>query len=215
MAEQLSLPAPPRSERRKFRARDGWGVNRVRHGLAADLVRRLHYSRGASNTSVLAAGLLSPEQELVGAALWMPPPPGSAGWLARVTGCSVRRTVTLSRMVVEDEVPRNAASYLLSRSIRMLREDGYEVAVTFADAVEGHTGHVYLASNWVPAGTTLTRKRWVDADGVMRSRKSTRNLTADEMRARGWVQPTDERRKHRYLYAIDRRYRAAVEGQRA
>ena len=171
----------------RLRKADGWLAGRCkRHSDAADLVKRLHYSRGCANTSVLASGLVSPDLDLVGAALWMPPPPGSAKWVARKYGCSSSKVITLSRMVIEDQVPKNGASFLLGWGSRELRRLGWQVAVTFADPLEGHTGGVYLACGWTRDGESSAAPRWTDPEGRMRSRHSTKGLTVADMLSRGW-----------------------------
>ena len=145
----------------------------------------------------------------MGVAQWLPPAPGPAKWVAKHTGCSPDKVLALSRMVIVPGVPKNAASYLLAASVRRLRAMGWGVAVTYADGLEEHTGLVYLASNWVPAGATRPRPRWVDQSGTMRSTKATVILTVADMRARGWTR-VPGLPKPRFLYAINRRYRRAV-----
>lgn len=199
----------------KFRASD-WRVYEGHVDEARQLCERWHYSRGCSKAAVLVACLYSPllrshsqpRHWAQGVAHWLPPAPGPAKWAANTTGCEYAKVVGLSRMAISPEVPKNGASYLLAQSIRMLRDKGYHVAITYADGLEGHDGHVYRASNWIYTGATRSRPRWVDPAGVMRSPKATRNLTVAEMQARGWTK-VPGLPKHRFIYPINKRYRKA------
>lgn len=172
----------------KLRKRDGWQCQPVSHAEGATFIRTWHYAHGCSNTSVLAMGLHRPSRELCGVTLWMPPAPGPARWAAKNYGVEANRTITLSRMAIMDDVPRNGASFLLAACRRELVARGWQFAVTYADPEVGHDGHVYRASGWTRAGSSYSAPRWIDEEGRLRSRKSTGNLTANEMRARGWRQ---------------------------
>lgn len=178
-----------------LRKRDGWRCARVSQQDAARLVAALHYAKGCANTSVLRMGLFSPNGELVGVAMWMPPAPGVVGWAHRNYG---KTPIALSRLVIADDVPRNAASFLLARCYKPLRSKGYGLAVSYADPLEGHTGHVYLAAGWLRAGSSYACPRWTDQGGRMRSSKSTKNLTVAEMLALGWTRRPGES-KARYV----------------
>ena len=176
----------------RLRKSDGWSVARVAHADAADMVCRMHYSGGCSNTSVLAAGLMNADHEMMGAAVWMPPAPGAAKWAAKRFGCDSSKVITLSRMVIHDTVPRNGASFIIGWSVKELRRMGWRVGVTYADPLEGHTGLVYLACNWARVGSSAATPRWTDADGLMRSRHCVRGLTVAEMLQRGWSKTKGE-----------------------
>jgi hypothetical protein len=191
--------------------KDEWLVRPVTVPDARVVVEAYHYSGGMANTTVLAMGLFSASDPLtcVGVAVWLPPAPGPARWLTNATGCEYRRVISLSRLAIAPEVPKNAASYLVGASVRHLRLGGWHIAISYADGLEGHTGGVYRACNWLYTGSTPATRRWVDADGVMRSRKCTKNLTVREMRERGWT-PVPGAPKHRFVLAIDRRYRRKV-----
>jgi len=192
-----------------LRRSDGWVARPTMHDDCADLVERLHYSGGCARVSSLACGLFDPRGLLVGAALWMPPAPGASTWVSTRTGCGYAGVIGLSRLAIEDAVPRNAASFLLAESVRHLRVRALQVAVTFADGAQGHDGGVYRASNWLPAGAGEPRERWFDRQGRQRSAKATVNLTVADMLGRGWTKKPGHP-KPRFLLAIQKRFRRAV-----
>lgn len=112
----------------------------------------------------------------------------------------------LSRLVVDPTVPGNGASFLLAGSIRLLDRDRWPILLTYADTALGHTGAIYRATNWRYLGCQVAGRAWVNDRGHrIGIRNGDRNLTADELRARGY-QPTAATRKHKFVQ-VDRRYR--------
>ena len=192
---------------------EGWRVERLEHRDAVGIIKRYHYANGASNTSSLAAGLIDPCGELVGAALWMVPMPAAANWAARVTGCERDKVINLSRLAIKDSVPRNAASFVLGRCRKMLRADGWQVALTYADRLQGHDGSVYLSDNWVYTGDTKPRARWTDPAGKMVSLKATRNISVREAKEMGW-QRTKGAPKARFVLPLNRRFKRRTDALR-
>lgn len=151
---------------------------------AQTLVEQHHYARGGSNTFVYLHGLYAKhDDQCVGVAWWLPP--------TRVACESVNRelwkqVLSLTRMVIIPGVPKNAASFLLARSVREIRRDGRFVSlVTYADESQGHLGGVYRAANWVYVGRTGPYPRWLDRDGKQVAPKSTKNRTKAAMEALG------------------------------
>lgn len=146
-----------------------------------------HYSRGGSNTAVYAHGLYrKADRKLMGVAWWLPP--------TRVACESVNRldwtrVLSLTRLVVLPGVPKNACTFLLARSVKMIRRDGRFVSlVTYADESQGHSGGIYRASNWRYVGRTGPYPRWLDPrTGAQVAPKSTVNRTRAQMEARGYV----------------------------
>ena len=65
-------------------------------------------------------------------------------------------TWELSRLWIDDGVPRNAESWLLSQAVRHVRKLHPEVRclVSYADPDKGHSGTVYRAANWRADGWT-------------------------------------------------------------
>jgi len=110
-------------------------------------------------------------------------------------------------LVIAPEVPRNACSFLLAGSIKLIRRDPrWECLVTFADTWQGHTGSVYLAANWQPAGETVAEDTWVDpVTGRMVARKAGGHTrTKAEMEALGYVRVGRFVRK-RFVYVLKMR----------
>jgi hypothetical protein len=95
-------------------------------------------------------------------------------------------TYSLSRLAIAPSVPKNAATFLLSRSIRLLPER-WSCLITYADTWQNHTGHIYRCSGWEYLGETKKYAVW-QIDGVLTSKKSAaRNYSPDQMTERGAV----------------------------
>jgi len=65
-------------------------------------------------------------------------------------------TWELARLWIHDDVPTNAETYLIAKSIQHIRRTRPEVEclVSYADPSAGHTGTIYKAANWTADGRT-------------------------------------------------------------
>lgn len=166
--------------------KEDWFVAPCPLKSAQEMVVGFHYAKGGSNTACYTHGLyLKSSGELHGIAWWLPP--------TRVAAESVNRrywkqVLSLTRMVLLPGVPKNACSFLLAKSVKLIKQDKRFVSlVTYADESQGHTGRVYAASNWAYVGRTGPYPRWLTADGMQVAPKATTSRTKAEMRALGHV----------------------------
>jgi hypothetical protein len=187
-----------------------WEVAKCSLEIAQQLTIRFHYSAGGSNTRVLTCGLWRKAEwmahQCAGASWWIPP--------TKTCGASIfpenpQGVLSLSRLVVVPEAPRNACSFLIRHSMRFIDRTRWPVLVTYADEWQGHTGGIYKAlkdAGWREDGVTKPEKTYVDAEGRMRSRKAgNRTKTHAEMLALGYECKGSFSRKrfvHR-LYPMD------------
>jgi hypothetical protein len=175
-----------------------WEVSGVDMDTAYQLVRENHYARGASNTATFLHGLYPAgwhwHNQCVGVAWWLPPTKSAAqAW----AGDDWEGVLALSRLVIEPGVPKNACSFLLSKSVRMIDPARWHTLVTYADDWRGHTGAIYLAAGWKHCGKTKSERTYT-IRGVMTARKAgPRTRTHDEMLALG-AQLEGNHWKHRF-----------------
>lgn len=174
----------------KFRGSD-YEVRKIPHHVAKDFVERWHYSHGCSNTAVYCHGLYlrnptghgGPGLTLLGVAMWLPPTRVAA---ESVNRAEWKRVLSLTRLAIHPSIPTNGASFLMGRSIRIIRKEGrFASLVTYADESQGHTGAIYRATNWDYVGRTGPYPRWLDQSGKQVAPKSTVNRTKAEMEALG------------------------------
>lgn len=163
-----------------------WDVRSCPLTEAQALIRLHHYAGGGSNTGVYTHGLYRKgEDALYGVAWWLPP--------TRVACESVdkaqwKKVLSLTRMAVLPRAPKNACSFLLARSTRMIFKDRrFVTLVTYADESQGHTGGVYRSAGWEYVGRTGSYPRWLDQSGKQVAPKSTTNRTKAQMEALGHV----------------------------
>lgn len=164
--------------------KDDWYVAPAPLKAAQAMVAEHHYARGGSNTACYVHGLYRKADDvLCGVAWWLPP--------TRVACESVnkdqwKKVLSLTRLVILPGVPKNACTFLLSRSVELIRLDGRFVSlVTYADESQGHNGGIYRASNWAYVGRTGPYPRWIAPDGRQVAPKATVNRCKAEMQALG------------------------------
>ena len=171
-----------------------WAVRPCSQVEAVDFITETHYAKGAPNTAVARHALIRKlDDRMMGVALWLPPTKNAAASVSE----DYRAVLALSRLCVHDEAPRNAASFLLGRSMRMLDRERWPVLLTYADTALGHTGAIYKATNWTRLGEVPGSDNWINSAGVRRGRKrGGRNYTAAEMREMGFTKlPTKPKLK--------------------
>lgn len=148
--------------------RDEWTVGDVPIAIGRTLVEQHHYARGAANTRTALHGLYNVATgALHGVAWWIPPTrtAANATWPE-----DWKAVLALSRLVIVPNTPKNAATFLLARSVKMLA-DCWRCCVTYADTWRGHTGGIYRAAGWEYVGMTKPERVYV-IDGRMTARKA-------------------------------------------
>lgn len=174
-----------------------WTVEAISRPLAVELVAAFHYAQAGPNTATALHGLFRQDDPMTchGVAWWLPPTRPAA---ASVYPCDPSAVLALSRLVIAPDVPRNAASFLLSRAERLIRDAPpatsragrvklWRCLLTYADTRLGHTGAIYRAAGWEYLGLTRPEPAWVDGDGQLVSRKSgPRTRTVAEMTDLGY-----------------------------
>jgi hypothetical protein len=147
-----------------------YDVRPVSRPVALELIERLHYSEGAANTGTYIHGLFRRDRpaQILGVAWWIPPTKSAA---QATYPADWQGVLSLSRLAIEADVPKNAASFLLARSCRLVDRLRWPCFVTYADEWQGHRGTIYRASGWTFVGRTVPEPTWVK-DGRMISRKA-------------------------------------------
>lgn len=162
-----------------------WYVATCTLSQAQALVAQYHYAGGGANTATYRHGLYRVgDDDPVGVAWWIPPTKSAAlaTYPERWTG-----VLALSRLVIAPGVPKNAATFLLSRSVKLIDRAKWPCLVTYADEWRGHTGGIYRAAGWRYIGRTKPERTYV-LNGRMTARKAgPKTRTHSEMLALGAV----------------------------
>jgi len=107
--------------------------------------------------------------------------------------------IELTRLWVEDGVPRNAESFLIGNTIPLVNK---EIIVSFAEIQQGHVGYVYQATNWIYTGLSAKRTNWT-IEGVNKHCQTIADkYTSQELKEIYGDKFTlvERPRKHRYVY---------------
>lgn len=183
--------------------RSDWLVMRCPHAEAKEAIEAWHYSHSTPNTGQ-TFGLFRkaevPFAPLAGAALWLPPTRRAA---EAVAGEGWRGVLSLSRLAVAPDMPRNAATFLLAASMRMLDRDRWPVLLTYADTHQGHTGAIYLATGWTFDKVTSAGSYFVKDGRQVGRKRGKRNIPVAELRAQGYTEVRSD--KLRFVHRLDER----------
>ncbi|MCX6031553.1 MAG: hypothetical protein NT169_19915 [Chloroflexi bacterium] len=179
-----------------------WEVRKVSLDVATDLVERFHYARGAANTATYLHGLFRHDafwqSDCCGVAWWLPPTKSAA---EATYPANWQGVLSLSRLVIVPDVPKNAATFLLAGSMHMIDRQVWPCLVTYADAWRGHTGGIYRAANWQYVGLTKPSAVWT-LDGRMVARKAgPHTRTKAEMEASG-AHCEGRFAKHKFVHVV-------------
>lgn len=179
---------------------------------AYKLVKNHHYAQSATKTGVYIHGLFKvdnefPESKCVGVAWWLPPTKAAA--MATYPEGDWRKVLSLTRLVVVPDIPKNACSFMLMKSIKLINTSVWECLVTYADTWQNHEGIIYKATNWEYLGLTKPSPVFQNEDGKMMGKKrGARNLTTEEMNMKGFEE-VGKFSKHKFRMIIKGKKRSA------
>jgi hypothetical protein len=160
-------------------------VKKIDYADTKHMILNVHYAKRMPSISY-AYGMFDGE-EMVGMVTYGSP---ASPWLCKgVCGEEYRKEVIeLNRLVLMYN-KKNEASYLVSKSLKMLPKP--KIIVSYADTARNHIGYVYQASNFLFTGTTKGRTDQASANG-----KHSRHSLGDKTK-RVYRSP-----KHRYITFI-------------
>jgi len=69
------------------------------------------------------------------------------------------KVLELTRLWIADITPKNAESYLIGNTLKMLPKT-YDIIVSYAEIGAGHSGTVYQATNWLYTGLSSAHVEW-------------------------------------------------------
>jgi hypothetical protein len=146
--------------------------------------------------------------EIVVAAVAYGPGGNSKTFGAIIDGFDSSNARELIRLWVHPDAPKNTASFVVSRSLKLL-PDHVGLVVSFADSGQGHFGKVYQALNFYYLGMSSEGVRYKDATGTevtarlanvyrMRNPEKFADMSLAQIREElGW-EPVKSHAKHRY-----------------
>lgn len=174
-------------------------IEPVDSSVALDLVVEYHYlhRRGPCSS---AFGLIDSQGDIRGVVTYGVP--ASVPLVKGVLGPENRHLVgELTRLWVDDSVPKNGESYLIGGSVR---HSGFECLVSYADTSQGHIGVVYQATNWLYSGLSSVHKDWELIDQPGRHTRHTWDewggIEGAKKQIPHLMRQVERPRKHRYIF---------------
>ena len=178
---------------------DDYYIERITYKMAMEIVITFHYLHRKAPCSV-AFGLFDRTTHLcVGVVTYGVS--ASSTLLKGICGVEQAQNVyELTRLWVDDSVPKNGESFLIGNTIKQLDK---EIIVSYADSSQEHLGIVYQATNFIYTGLSSKFKD-PKIKGLEHQHHATyaNGLTNKEVIEKFgdlvyWV---DRPRKHRYVY---------------
>jgi hypothetical protein len=126
--------------------------------------------------------------------------PASAPLRKGICGVEEKNNVIeLTRLWVDDEVPKNGESFLIGNTIKKVDK---EIIVSFAEIEQGHIGTVYQATNWIYTGLSAKRTNWVIEGIDKHSHTIADKYTSKQLKEKygDKFKLVPRPRKHRYVY---------------
>ena len=174
--------------------------------IADEFVTKKHYSR---NPSIFWQGFGLVEDGMIeGVAVYGQPSPAIQ---KHAFNGRDFRLYELCRVVVQSKT-RNAASFLIGNSLKMLEPKPCAV-VSYADMEQSHCGIIYQATNWVYTGATKSHDKAYMLNGKRLHPMTLRDMgITDPSR---WarennIQYVPPMEKHRYFYLVGNKREKAV-----
>lgn len=130
-----------------------------------------------------------------------------------LTACQPQQVVTLARLWLSDDCPKNSESRVLGVVLRHLRRDGrWKLVVSYADPEAGHVGTIYQATGWLYLGPGAQSSYLDLGDGELQHPRSVyeRMGTNAVRHLRNTGVPAVRRYlpgKHRYAYLLEPSWR--------
>ena len=181
-------------------------VRPISHRAAKELLVRNHYLHTMPGGTRLAFGVFLGQRSLGALALSV----GAFNSRRLVSGATHGDCICLTRLWLDDGLPKNSESRVLAVILRSLgRDTSVKFVVTYADPSAGHLGTIYQAGGWLYTGISEPSVLYDLGDGVGRHSRTlghalgTRSLRY--LRRHGTrVSPIERPGKHRYLYFLDK-----------
>ncbi|MFQ5874639.1 MAG: DNA methyltransferase [Dehalococcoidia bacterium] len=176
------------------------------------LIEAHHYSHSLPGGTRLAFGVFV-GKSLLGA-LTLGVGPFNAYRL--VSGAGPHHCMTLTRLWLSDELPRNSESRTLGLVLRALkRHTSLKFLVTYADPAQGHLGIIYQATNWAYTGLSEPMPLYDLGDGKRRHSRSLSHAygTHSLQHFANHDVPlklVPQNAKYRYVFFLDRSWRSGL-----
>ena len=184
-------------------------VKPISFAVARVLIVLYHYLHSLPGGTQLAFGVFVGNRLLGALTLGV----GPLNAYSLVVGANPEDCLVLTRLWLNDELPKNSESRVLAVVVRSLRrQTQVKFLVSYADPAQGHLGTIYQATGWVYAGPSEATPLYDLGDGKTRHSRSLSHAygthSVRHFRDHGVpVKLVPQQSKHRYVYFLDPKWR--------
>jgi hypothetical protein len=178
---------------------------------AKEILVRYHYLHSLPGGTKLAFGVFVDQRLLGAVTLGVGPFLG----YCLVEGAKPEDCITLTRLWLSDELPKNSESHVLGIILRGLSKNtGLKFVLSYTDPAAGHIGTIYQATNWIYTGLSSATPLY-EIDGKVRhSRSFAASFGTHSIQyfaERGiQIKTVPQSAKHRYIFFLDKAWRSRL-----
>ena len=177
--------------------------------VAKEVIVKNHYLHSLPGGTQLAFGVFLNGRLMGAVTLGV----GSFNAHCLVEGALAKDCLTLSRLWLAEDMPKNSESRVIGVFTRSLKKHtDLKFLLTYADPAQGHDGGIYQATNWLYTGFSDAMPYYVLGDGKPRHSRSLAHAfgthSLEHFRRHGvQVKLIPQQPKHRYVFFLDRDWR--------
>jgi len=137
---------------------NGWIVERCLRNHIEPFIEKWHYSKSINGCSTSYCYRMFDANKLMVGAMFYGPM-AMAGQYKRFSD-NIENVIELRRLCCIDVTPKNAESFFISKSLKMLSRDWNKdgIVVSYSDMEYGHSGVIYRAANFECLGQSSGAK---------------------------------------------------------
>lgn len=141
----------------------GWSVCAAHKSVLQDFIPKWHYSKSVNGCIMDYGYCLNDPQGNTKGAMFFGRMAMANQW--KKYGDRAEDVIELRRLCCVDDTPKNAESFFIGRSLKLLKKEwNGKIVVSYADKEYGHTGIIYKASNFKLEGEIPGAKVIVHGD---------------------------------------------------
>ena len=180
--------------------------------IAKEIIVRNHYLHSLPGGTQMTFGVFLGQRLLGAMALGV----GPFNAYRLVEGAAPTDCLTLSRLWLSEELPKNSESRVLGVVVKLLRRHtNLKFLLSYADPAQGHLGIIYQATGWIYTGLSQAMPLYDLGDGQIRHSRSLAHgygtHSIRHFQHKGvTIEVISQPPKHRYVYFLDPMWRGKL-----
>lgn len=119
-----------------------------------------------------------------------------------------RNVIELNRLCINSTAPKNSASVLISKSMKLIDKEKYYAVVSYTDEGQGHIGYVYQATNFLYCGCSQRNHKdyFYNGKWIHERTITSKGITSPvKWSKENNILTKPSGNKHRYIYFINKK----------